>query len=418
MAESRRSRALLPAAARRRRALVSTLLREFEAFGYRPIETPLVESFDLLARGLSEGDRGQCVRFIEAGSGELVALRSDPTPQIANMVANMVANAGDDGSDRVLRWCYAADVVRQSSDGREPVEQHQLGVELVGDDHALADVELVALAGAALRAVGLPAFSVDLAHGQLVRAVLRGLQLSPESFARVHGALARKHREGVMAALVEGGTPTSVATSIASLCERVVEPARLRQELAELAPALTQPRVPAMLEQLQAVIDGVLALGLDAQVVVDLGETRGFEYYSGVRLRVWAAGVHRAVVRGGRYDHLLARYGSDRPATGFAIDLDALEAALAHVGVHGDDADDGHAPLVLLCRADADADRRTAARRAAQARARGQVAWVEPCRDRATAEIRVQRERWASAFWIDDEGETAIAGLRPHEGDR
>ncbi|MBK6916523.1 MAG: ATP phosphoribosyltransferase regulatory subunit [Deltaproteobacteria bacterium] len=414
MAESRRSRALLPAAARRRRALVGTLLREFETFGYRPIETPLVESFELLARGLSEADRAQCVRFIEAGSGELVTLRADPTPQIAHMVAT----TDDDGEpDRVLRWCYAAAVVRQSSDGREPVEQHQLGVELVGDAHPLADVELVALADAAMRAVGLPSFTVDLAHGQLVRAVLKGLQLGPEVFTRVHAALARKHREGVATALVAAGTPASTAAAIASLCERVGSPSRLRQDLAELAPALTQPRVPAMLEQLQAVMDGVLAMGLGEQVVVDLGETRGFEYYSGVRLRVWAAGVHRALVRGGRYDHLLSRYGSDRPATGFAIDLDALEAALAHAGVRDEHGDEGPA-LVLLC-APGDGDARLrASRRAADARGRGQIAWVEPCRDRGAAEARARREGWHEAYWLDDGGETAIAGSRSHEGDR
>ncbi|MCA9693746.1 MAG: ATP phosphoribosyltransferase regulatory subunit, partial [Myxococcales bacterium] len=88
------------------------------------------------------------------------------------------------------------------------------------------------------------------------------------------------------------------------------------------------------LQNLRAVLGHLEAWAPEAHAdaLVDLGEVRGHGYYTGLRIRVWARGAARPIVRGGRYDGLLARYGRPSPATGLAIDLDALEDALHHAG--------------------------------------------------------------------------------------
>ena len=68
-------------------------------------------------------------------------------------------------------------------------------------------------------------------------------------------------------------------------------------------------------------------------VTIDLGDLRGFDYYTGVRFAGYAGGAPDAVLRGGRYDELIARYGRDAHATGFAIDLEAVAEAQRAVGV-------------------------------------------------------------------------------------
>ena len=67
---------------------------------------------------------------------------------------------------------------------------------------------------------------------------------------------------------------------------------------------------------------------LDARLHVDLGEVRGFDYYTGVRFQAFVPGAPDAVLQGGRYDGLLARYGRPSPAVGFAVDVDAVAGAL------------------------------------------------------------------------------------------
>ena len=44
-------------------------------------------------------------------------------------------------------------------------------------------------------------------------------------------------------------------------------------------------------------------------VLLDLGEFRGFEYYDGIVFDVFAPGIGAELGGGGRYDHLMGRFG-------------------------------------------------------------------------------------------------------------
>jgi ATP phosphoribosyltransferase regulatory subunit len=81
------------------------------------------------------------------------------------------------------------------------------------------------------------------------------------------------------------------------------------------------------------IFDAAVARGLGAHVQADLGEVRGFAYYTGPIFHAYAAGTGDAVLSGGRYDELLARFGCPMPAAGFAVDLDRLTEARRAAGV-------------------------------------------------------------------------------------
>ena len=53
-----------------------------------------------------------------------------------------------------------------------------------------------------------------------------------------------------------------------------------------------------------------------------------YGYYSGIIFRAYTYGTGDAVVRGGRYDHLLGKFGKNTPSIGFAIIVDELMSAL------------------------------------------------------------------------------------------
>src|SRR5690606_19624844 len=93
--------------------------------------------------------------------------------------------------------------------------------------------------------------------------------------------------------------------------------------------------VKAALEQLRAVLAAFAELAEPPapSVTIDLGDIRGFDYYTGVRFAAYAAGAPDAVLRGGRYDELLGKYGRAAQATGFAIDLEAVAQAQRSIGV-------------------------------------------------------------------------------------
>jgi ATP phosphoribosyltransferase regulatory subunit HisZ len=68
--------------------------------------------------------------------------------------------------------------------------------------------------------------------------------------------------------------------------------------------------------------------GLAPRLLVDLGETRNFAYYTGTTFQLHAHGPGVPVASGGRYDGLLGGFGRPLPAFGFAFALDDLVWAL------------------------------------------------------------------------------------------
>ena len=61
----------------------------------------------------------------------------------------------------------------------------------------------------------------------------------------------------------------------------------------------------------------------------DLGLVHQIDYYTGVVFRGYVEGAGDAVLSGGRYDGLVAAFGRNAPATGFAIDVDAVAGCLS-----------------------------------------------------------------------------------------
>jgi ATP phosphoribosyltransferase regulatory subunit len=76
----------------------------------------------------------------------------------------------------------------------------------------------------------------------------------------------------------------------------------------------------------------LIARGLGARVRFDLGEVRGFGYYTGPSFALLAEGPGEPLGGGGRYDELIGRFGRPMPATGFAIDVDHVAWAMEAQG--------------------------------------------------------------------------------------
>lgn len=320
-------RDFLPRAAARRRELAERLLAVFEAWGYARIITPAYECADVLERGLGADARASAIRFVEPASGEVVALRPDITPQVARLVASRLAEVPGP-----VRLCYEGAVTRLVG-GVGQREILQAGIELVDAPEPQGDAELVAVAAAALAAVRLPELHLDLGHVALVRTVL---DASPDDETRrqLRTALGRKDRRAV------ARLASALPAAIAPLAQALPELWGPAGEVLARARALPWPEeAQAALDHLEQVIAayrliagagagaGGEALG-DDQLGIDFGDIRGFDYYTGMRIAGFVVGAPEAVVSGGRYDSLLARYGRHATATGFSVDIEAV--ALAH----------------------------------------------------------------------------------------
>jgi len=409
------ARDLLPATAKRRRAVTDSLLASFDRWGYREVTPPLIEYFEVLGRGLDSEERERCVRFIEAGTGELVALRSDVTPQIARMVAQRVGGSVEPGDG--LRLSYAATLVRLPAGRHDRAELHQVGVEYVGDRRPTADAELIGLADEALCQLGSTAHRFDLSHTGVVRQAIAALAVPvrPSWFeGELRDRLARKDPDGLSSLLASVGVSPTVIKAFAALADLHGAPTLLAGAYERLAPL----GVEAAVDHLREVVEAVEREHPSARerLLVDLGEARGFDYYTGLRVRVWAPGSNGPVVRGGRYDDLLGRYGAAMPATGLAFDLDALEDALA--AAEAEVASGEHAPARLIATSGVGALdpalRAAAVAEARVARAEGLRAWIDEGVELEQAQGLAERRGADRITWFSavEQSQARVVGHR------
>ena len=308
-----------PEAAAARRRIVDALLGVFERRGFARVITPAFEYEEVLALGLGDAARAATVRFVEPSSGQVVALRPDITPQIARLIATRFRN-----HEGPVRLCYEGTVVRLARGGKGQRELIQAGVELAGLPGPHGDAEMIALAVEALAAVGLARPTIDLGHLGLAREVLAALELPPPALEAARRAIAKRDRAGLDEALgaARGGKP---ALAFARLLPELTGGPEVLEAAAKKAP---NAGVRRALKDLGAIVAAAGARSLDARLHVDLGEVRGFDYYTGVRFQAFVPGAPDAVVMGGRYDDLLGRYGRPSPAVGFAVDVDAVVGTL------------------------------------------------------------------------------------------
>ncbi len=316
-------RDILPEEARRFGVVESAVLSVFESHGFERIITPLLEYVDVLSLGLGGGLRERVLKFIDPSTGQVVAIRPDITPQIARMVATRMRDA-----ELPLKLCYNESVLRYQGlrDGKSR-EVLQLGAEFISEEaNAEADAEMVITAIEGMKAAGVTDFKIDIGDVGFIKAILERLGLEADAVRSIKEAVAIKDTSALEQILDETGAKIDAKDRevLVSLTTFYGE-----EEVIEKASAMTDDATArASLDNLSRILDIVAGAGYKDYVTIDLGEVRGIDYYTGIIFEGFAAGIGKPILRGGRYDTLLEKYGYAKAAVGFAFDVEHLVAAL------------------------------------------------------------------------------------------
>jgi ATP phosphoribosyltransferase regulatory subunit len=306
------TRDVLPDEMRELRAITDALREVFERHGYGEVYTPAIEYESVLSGGFAAAT--PAYRVVD-DHGDILALRADMTVPIARVVATRYPTA-----EPPLRFSYIAHAYRQVTPHRGQMREFlQAGIELVGRPAPEGTAEALTVLCHALDAVGLKGYRVGLGDASLYPALLAGLRVDEEHRARLLAELATKDFVGLEREVRELG----LANEDADLLVRVPQ-LRGGPDVLEAFPGPVADAVAG----LRAVLD-LLEPAVAERVIFDLGLARGLGYYTGAVFDVYDPALGEALGGGGRYDDLLARFGRDLPAVGFAIGVDRLHGALA-----------------------------------------------------------------------------------------
>jgi ATP phosphoribosyltransferase regulatory subunit len=307
----------LPHELARKREIEQQMRAVFGRWAYEEVQTPIIERFDVLERGLGEETAELLFQFNDRRSTAL-ALRPEMTTPVARLVSTRMREA-----PLPLRLAYVAPVFRyyeQPQEGRMR-ELTQAGAELIGAPGIDADAETLFMAIEALDEIGLRDARFDVNDARVVDGILAGVELD--------GDAAREAKEHMK-------TRNLVAlrkferSALVQFAQR-----RGGHEAIEAARGVCRtPDSLVALDALDELLRRAGALGYASRVTVDFALLRDLDYYTGFLFEGYVEEIGMSLCGGGRYDSLLPRFGFDAPAVGWTAGVERLLIALERRGKH------------------------------------------------------------------------------------
>ncbi len=303
----------------KRQNIEKAVHQEMYRFGYRDIQTPTFEFFDIFREERGSVSSRDMFKFFDK-EGNTLVLRPDITPSIARCVAKYYGE-----EDMPLRFCYSGNTFYNTVNYQGKLKEvTQLGAELIGDDTIGADAEMIACVVACLQGAGLTTFQIEVGHVGYFYGLMEEAALDEEDIQAVRTFIENKNYFGLEEFLCGRDIPVEIQEAILQISEMFGSMEQVARHKARIRNGRALEAI-AHLEALNQVLE---AYGVDSFVSYDLAMIGRYRYYSGIVFQAFTYGTGEDIAAGGRYDSLLAQFGKSAPSVGFAITLDPLILAL------------------------------------------------------------------------------------------
>lgn len=297
----------------------------FHLYGYHDIQTPTFEFFDVFRKEVGTIESKELYRFFDR-EGNILALRPDITPSVARAAATI-----GEQEPLQMRLCYVGNTfINHTSYQGRPKEHTQMGAELIGDDSVEADAEMLALAIDSMKNAGLSKFQLNVGNADFFQALIDDTGLEPEGEQRLRELINNRNYFGADDYLKEQDVKESTKKAFEAL-PSLIGGVEVLAKAKAIAPS---PKAAAAISRLETVFEMLEYYDVQQYVTFDLSMSGTYGYYTGIILRGYTYGTGDAVVKGGRYDHLLEKFGHASPSIGFVIMLDELMNALNRQKIH------------------------------------------------------------------------------------
>jgi ATP phosphoribosyltransferase regulatory subunit len=300
---------------------VLTLRKLFSSWGYLPVQTPVLDFYDIYRPLLDPSAAENTYRLIDR-EGELLLLRSDVTLFLAKQMGRL------SGQELPLRVCYADTILRHQDAGDiSKNEFYQIGAELIGAPGTFADLEILTLLVSSLETAGLPDYRIHLGSRAVFRAAFP--DMPDKTAGEALRAISLRDAGSLKEIVSAFGYGPDRAAYLAGLFlyigggEGLMDLLARGKSLGYMTEALEKS-----LTCLGVVWTQLEETGTAGVFRLDLSETASQPYYTGIVFQAYKEGIDSAFASGGRYDNLLSRFGFDAPSIGFSIMLRKIEGFL------------------------------------------------------------------------------------------
>ena len=339
---------LLPGQQSQFERMLAALRQTYSLYGFTPLDTPVIESAEiLLAKGGGETEK-QIYRFTKGDSD--LALRFDLTVPLAKYVALHYGELTFPFRRYQIGKVYRGERAQR---GRFR-EFYQCDIDVIGDGKLdLAnEAEIPAIIYQAFTSLGLERFKIRVNNRKILTGfyAMQGLESQAGDIMRTVDKLDKIGPDKVRALLIEQGVSEAAADEILSFIAitgdnptvlAALEGYRGRHETFDQG-----------LEELGQVVKYLAAFGApEDHFAVDLTIARGLDYYTGTVYETVMLDHPEigSICSGGRYDNL-AEYYTDKklPGVGISIGLTRLFYVLGEQGYLNDQLVTAPADVLIL----------------------------------------------------------------------
>ena len=300
-------------------ALESRLKKVFHMYGYHDIQTPTFEYFDVFRKEIGTIPSRELYKFFDK-EGNTLVLRPDFTPSIARAAATLFQE-----EQLPIRLCYTGSTfVNHSSYQGRLRETTQMGAELLGDDSVEADAEMLALVIESMLTIGLKEFQLTVSNVDFLQSLIEDADLDEDARERVRELITNRNFYGVEEYLESIQVKRSSKEAFGKMNE-LLGGVDILEKAKNIAP---NSKGVMALRRLEKIYEILKLYGVEKFVTFDLSMSGTYRYYTGIIFRGYTYGTGDAIVKGGRYDHLVEKFGKKSASIGFAIVIDELMKAL------------------------------------------------------------------------------------------
>lgn len=342
----------------RRKYIINTLQKNFELFGFQPLETPSFENLSTLTG--KYGEEGDRLIFKILNSGDYAsktneddwtnknsqklisqisekALRYDLTVPFARFVAMNHGQLAFPFKRYQIQPVWRAD---RPQKGRFR-EFYQCDADVVGSTSLWQEVELLQLYFKSFQDLKL-SVSIHINNRKILSGLAEyaGIANQLIDFTVALDKLDKIGKDGVTKEMLEKGISEEAISKLDFLFSQSDD---ALENLLNLKEKFVGNEIGLKgVEELEFVISNALNLGIDAQnLVFDITLARGLDYYTGAIFEVKADEVAMGSIGGGgRYDNLTEVFGvKDIPGIGISFGLDRIYLVMEELGIFPEDSE-------------------------------------------------------------------------------
>lgn len=341
----------------KRQHIMSVIKKQFERFGYQPIETPSFENSDtLLGKYGEEGDR---LIFKILNSGNF--LDKVPSSDLEDVNYKQLSSKI---SEKALRYDltvpFARYVVQHQNDIEFPFKRYQIqpvwradrpqkgrfrefyqcDADVVGSNSLWQEVELIQLYDAVFNELGLHGVTIKINNRKILSGIASVIGATDKliDFTVALDKLDKIGEEGVKNEMIEKGISLDAISKMQPLFNF---DGSISEKIEKLKMLLnTSEEGLKGIKELEFICNNALELGISSSILdLDVTLARGLNYYTGAIFEVSPPqGVAMGSIGGGgRYDDLTGIFGlKNMSGVGISFGLDRIYLVLEELNLFPD----------------------------------------------------------------------------------